>query len=119
MLGFGQGYYEFRLLWECCIWLSVAFGGRSQACREFVCVSRCTGKDSFTSRAALHLSATAGLRVGGFQEHPHVIWGVILSIFIIIVQGETMRSRAAIIRVKGNEVDYLLTDLALRFTIPF
>jgi len=30
-----------------------------------------------------------------------------------------MRSRAAIIRVKDNEVDYLLTDLALRVTIPF
>jgi len=30
-----------------------------------------------------------------------------------------MRSRAAIIRSKDNEVDYLLTDLALRVTIPF
>jgi len=48
-----------------------------------------------------------------------MIWGVIVSIHIIIVQGETMRSRAAIIRVKDNEVDYLLTDLALRVTIPF
>ena len=30
-----------------------------------------------------------------------------------------MRSRAAIIRVNDNEVDYLLTDLALQVTIPF
>ena len=45
--------------------------------------------------------------------------GVIVSIYIIIVQGETMRSRAAIIRVKDNEVDYLLTNLTLRVTIPF
>ena len=30
-----------------------------------------------------------------------------------------MRSRAAVIRVKGNEVDYLLTNLAFRVTIPF
>ena len=30
-----------------------------------------------------------------------------------------MRSRAAIIRVKDNEVDYLLTDLAFQVTIPF
>jgi len=48
-----------------------------------------------------------------------VTLGVIVSIYIIIVQGETMRSRAAIIRVKDNEVDYLLTNLALRVTIPF
>jgi len=48
-----------------------------------------------------------------------VIWGVIVSIHIIIVQRETMRSGAAIIRVEDNEVDYLLTDLALRVTIPF
>jgi len=63
------------------------------------------------------LSTTTRLRVGGFQEHPRVIWGVIVSIYIIIVQGETMRSRAAIIRAKENEVDYLLTDLALRVPI--
>jgi len=30
-----------------------------------------------------------------------------------------MRSRVAIIRVKDNEFDYLLTDLALQVTIPF
>jgi len=65
------------------------------------------------------LSTTTRLRVGGFQEHPRVILGVIVSIHIIIVQGETMRSRAAIIRVEDNEVDYLLRDLALRVTIPF
>jgi len=30
-----------------------------------------------------------------------------------------MKSRAAFIRVEDNEVDHLLTDLALRVTIPF
>jgi len=30
-----------------------------------------------------------------------------------------MRSGAAIIRVKDNQVDYLLTNLALRVSIPF
>jgi len=30
-----------------------------------------------------------------------------------------MRSRAAIIRARDNEVDYLFTDLALWVTIPF
>ena len=48
-----------------------------------------------------------------------MIWGVIVSIYIIIVQRETMRSGAAIIKVKDNEVDYLLTNPALRVSIPF
>ena len=48
-----------------------------------------------------------------------MILGVIVSINIIIVQGETVRSRAAIIKIKDNQVDYLLTDLALRVTILF
>jgi len=48
-----------------------------------------------------------------------VIWGAIVSIYIIIVQGETMGSGAAIIRVKDNEVDYLFTNLALRGSIAF
>jgi len=65
------------------------------------------------------LSTTTRLRVGRFQDHPRVILGVIVSIHIIIAQGETIRSRAAIIRVKDNEVDYLLTDLARRVTIDF
>jgi len=84
-----------------------------------VCLCRSTDKDSLTARTALYLSTTTRLRVGGFQEHPRVIWGVIVSIHIIIVQGETMRSRATIIRVEDNEVDHLLTDLALPVTIPF
>ena len=84
-----------------------------------MCLCRSTDKDSLAARTALHLSTTPRQRVGGFQEHPRVIWGVIVSIYIIIVKGETVRSRAAIIRVKDKEVDYLLTDLALRVTIPF
>ena len=84
-----------------------------------MCLCNSTDKDSLTARTALYLSTTTRLRVGGFQEHPHVMWGVIVSIHIIVVQGATVRSRAAIIRVKDNEVDLLLTDLALRVTIPF
>jgi len=57
-----------------------------------------------------------GLRV---QEQPCVIWGVIVSINIIVVQGETVRLRAVVIREQDNEVDYLLTNLALQITIPF
>jgi len=48
-----------------------------------------------------------------------VIWGVIVSIYVIIVQGKTVGPRAIVIRIKDNEVDYLLTHLALPSTIPF
>jgi len=44
---------------------------------------------------------------------------VIVSIYVIIFQGETVRSRAAVIRVTDNEVDYFLTNLALRVIISF
>jgi len=47
-----------------------------------------------------------------------VIWGVIASIYIIIVQGKTVGPRATVIRVKVNEVVYLRTLLAPRITIP-
>jgi len=59
------------------------------------------------------------LKVGGFKEQPCVIWGVIVSIYIIVVQGKTVGPRATVIRVENNEVDYLLTHLAPRVTIPF
>jgi len=69
-----------------------------------VCLSGSTSKENFTLHTALHLFNTTGLGVGGFKEHPRVISGVIVSIYIIIVQGETVRSRAAVIRVKDNAV---------------
>jgi len=59
------------------------------------------------------------LTVGGFKAQPCVIWGVIVSIYIIVVQGKTVGPRATVKRVKDNEVDYLLTHLAPRVNIPF
>jgi len=59
------------------------------------------------------------LTVGGLKEQPCVIWGVIVSIYIIVVQGKIVGPRATVIRVKYNEVEYLLTHLAPRVTIPF
>jgi len=59
------------------------------------------------------------LKVGGFKEQPYVIWGVIVSIHFIIVQGETVGPRAIVIRVKNNEVDHLLAYLAPGITVPF
>jgi len=84
-----------------------------------VCLSAANSNDAFTSRAALHLSATTVLTVGGLKEQPCVIWGVIVSIYIIVVQGKIVGPRATVIRVKYNEVEYLLTHLAPRVTIPF
>jgi len=59
------------------------------------------------------------LTVKGFEEQPCVIWGVIVSIYIIVVQGNTVGPRATVIMVKDNDVYYLLTHLAPRVTIPF
>jgi len=44
---------------------------------------------------------------GSRSKHACEIWGVIVSIYIVIVQGETVRPRVTIIRVKDNEVDRL------------
>jgi len=70
-----------------------------------VCLSEARSNDAFTSRAALHLSATTVLKIGGFKEQPCVIWGVIVSIYMIIAQRKTVGPRATVIRVKDNEVD--------------
>jgi len=59
------------------------------------------------------------LKVGRFREQPCVVWGVIVSIHAIIVQGETVGPRVTVIRVKDNEADYLLTHLAPWITAPF
>ena len=75
--------------------------------------------DRLTSRTALHLSDTAGLSLKKFKEQAHVVWGVLVAIYIIIVQGETVRPKATVIRVKDNEVHLLLTNLVIRITIPF
>ena len=95
--------------------------GRGHGPAENVCLSETKSNDNLTSRAALHsgLSANTLLRVGGFTEQSCVICGVIFSIYIIIVQGETVGPRATVIRVKDKEIDYLFTNLALQITIPF
>jgi len=60
------------------------------------------------------------LGVEGFNERPCVIGGVVVCVYIVVVQGpgETMLPRATIIRVEDNEVNYLLTHRALRVTVP-
>jgi len=45
-------------------------------------MSEANSNDNLISSAALHLSTTTMLRVGGFKEQPCVIWGVIVSIYI-------------------------------------
>ena len=53
------------------------------------------------------------LRSGGFQEYPGVIGGVVIDVYIIVVQGKTVRPRATIIGVEDSEVDYLFRHLAV------
>jgi len=40
-----------------------------------------------------------------------VIGGVVIDVYIVIVQGETVRPRGTIIGVEDNEVDYLFRHL--------
>jgi len=64
-------------------------------------VSEANGNGTFTSSGALHLSATTWLKVGGFNEQSCVTWGVIVLMYVIIVQG-TVGPRATVIRVKDK-----------------
>jgi len=80
-----------------------------------VYLSGANSHGTFASRSVLHLSAITLLKVEGFKEQPCVIWGVIVSIHVIVVQGQTV----GLIRVKNNEVDYLLTHLTSWITVPF
>ena len=84
-----------------------------------VYLSEANSQGTFASRSVLHLSAITLLKVGGLKKQPCVIWGVIISIHAIVVQGETVGLRATVIRVKNNEVDYLLTHLTPWITVPF
>ena len=52
------------------------------------------------------------LRGGGFKEQPGVIGGVVIDVYIIVVQGKTVWARTTIIGVEDNEVDYLFRHLA-------
>jgi len=56
--------------------------------------------------------ARVGLRGGGFKEYPGVIGGVVINVYIIVVQGKTVRPRTTIFGVEDNEVDYLFRHLA-------
>jgi len=41
-----------------------------------------------------------------------VVGGVVINVYIIVVQGETVRPRATIIGIEDSEVDYLFRHLA-------
>ena len=55
--------------------------------------------------------------VGEFNEQPCVIGGVVVCVYVVVVQGETMRPRDTIIRVEDSEVNYLLTHHAVRVAV--
>jgi len=52
------------------------------------------------------------LRGGGLKEKPGVIGGVVINVYVMVVQGKTVRLRATIIGVEDSEVDYLFRHLA-------
>jgi len=41
-----------------------------------------------------------------------VIGGVVINVYVIVVQGKTVRPRATIIGVQDSEVDYLFRHIA-------
>ena len=47
-----------------------------------------------------------------------MIGGVVIDVYIIVVQGETVRPRATIIGVEDSEVDYLFKHLAFGIGVP-
>jgi len=46
-----------------------------------------------------------------------VIEGVVINVYIIVVQGKTVRTRATIIGVEDSEVDYLFRHLAFGVSV--
>jgi len=46
-----------------------------------------------------------------------VIGGVVIDVYIVIVQGKTVRPRATIIGVEDNEVDYLFRHLTFGVSV--
>ena len=68
--------------------------------------------------SGLLVSTTTWLRGGGLKEQPCVVGGVVIYVCIIVVQGETMRPRATIIRVEDGEVDCRFTHLAFGVGVP-
>ena len=46
-----------------------------------------------------------------------MIGGVVIDVYIIVVQGKTVRSRTTIIGVEDNEVDYLFNHLAFGVSV--
>ena len=51
------------------------------------------------------------------KKYPCVIGGVVIDVYIVIVQGETVRPRATIIGVEDNEVDYLFRHLTFGVSV--
>ena len=57
------------------------------------------------------------LRGGGLKEQPCVIGKVVIDVYIIVVQGETVRPRVTIIGVEDNEIDYLFRHLTFGVSV--
>ena len=57
------------------------------------------------------------LRGGRLKKQSCVIEGVVIDVYIVVVQGETVRPRTTIIGVEDNEVDYLFRHLAFGVSV--
>jgi len=66
---------------------------------------------------ATNVRYTFWLRGRRLKEQSCVIGGVVIDVYIIIVQGETVRSRTTIIGVEDNEVDYLFRHLTFGVSV--
>ena len=51
------------------------------------------------------------------KEQPCVIGGVVIGVYIVVVQRQTVRPRATIIGVEDNEVDYLFRHLTFGVSV--
>ena len=57
------------------------------------------------------------LRGRRLNEQSCVIGGVVIDVYIVVVQGETVRPRATTIGVEDNEVDYLFRHLTFGVSV--
>ena len=65
---------------------------------------------------ASNVHYTVYLRGRRLKEQPCVIGGVVIDVYVVIVQGETVRSRVTI-GVADNEVDYLFRHLTFGVSV--
>jgi len=90
---------------------------------SFDCSGNVTGSDQWAHWAlpqgALELVGARWLRVGGgLEEHPCVVGGVVVWVYIVVVQWQTVLPGTTLINVADSEINYLLTNFAFGVAAP-